>query len=171
MFSGKQVYLLLYFFSSTSLSHDCSHSLWDLWRTEMSFTSRPQNAWQKEGWILPVYKDFHTSGISKESLFRQVLIVCWPPFFFLKILFIWHRERERPRSQVGRQGGRWRNRFPTEKGAQCGARIQDPRIMTWTKDRCLTNWATRCPFVGHLKSGHSRGLVSPKGESRWHIQT
>ena len=38
---------------------------------------------------------------------------------------------------------RGRSRLPTEQGAQCGAWSQDPKIMTWAKGKCLTNWATQ----------------------------
>ena len=38
--------------------------------------------------------------------------------------------------------GRGRSRLLVEQGAQCGARSQDPGIMTWDEGRHLTNWAT-----------------------------
>ena len=34
---------------------------------------------------------------------------------------------------------------PAEQGAQHRAWFQDPRIMTWAKGRCLTNWASQEP--------------------------
>ena len=27
-----------------------------------------------------------------------------------------------------------------------GAKSKDPEIITWTEDRCLTDWATQCPL-------------------------
>jgi len=59
---------------------------------------------------------------------------CWPGilscFFFLKILFIYLTQREK--AQAGREAGRerGRSRLSTEQGAGCGARSQDPGIMT-----------------------------------------
>ena len=54
------------------------------------------------------------------------------------ISFIYLRERGR---EAGR--GRRRNRLPTEQGTWSRAPSQDPRIVTWTEGRCLTDWATQ----------------------------
>uniref|UniRef100_A0A8C7BYE9 Striatin n=1 Tax=Neovison vison TaxID=452646 RepID=A0A8C7BYE9_NEOVI len=57
-------------------------------------------------------------------------------FFFLKISFILS---DRQRSQVGREAGRERegggSRLPAEQRARCGARSQDPGIMTRAEGR------------------------------------
>ena len=49
--------------------------------------------------------------------------------FFLRFLFIIHRERQREREH---KQGEWERegRLPTEQGARCGAPSQDPGIMT-----------------------------------------
>ena len=60
---------------------------------------------------------------------------------FFKLLFIHWTERES--TQVGGRG-RGRSKLPAEQGAACGGSPpQDPEIMTWAKDRSLTNWATQ----------------------------
>ena len=81
------------------------------------------------------------------------LLAVWPwrswgflktSYYFLKILFIYMREREhewRGRSQVER-----RRRLPTNQGACCWAGSQDSRIMTWAEGRYLTDWATQAPL-------------------------
>ena len=43
------------------------------------------------------------------------------------------------------QRERERSRLLAEHGALCRAPPQDPRIMTWAKGRCFTNWATQHP--------------------------
>ena len=48
----------------------------------------------------------------------------------LKVLFI------RECTSRGRGRGRGRSRLLAEQGAQCGAKSQYPRIMTWAKGRC-----------------------------------
>ena len=70
-------------------------------------------------------------------------------FLFFKILFTQKRERAQVRESMsrGRGEGRWTSRLPTDQGASHRAKSQDPRIMTWAKVRCLTDWATRCPYV------------------------
>jgi len=62
---------------------------------------------------------------------------------FLKILFIYLRERERERAWEG--GGPGRSRLPAERGAQRKAQFWDSRIMFWAEDRCLADWATQAP--------------------------
>jgi len=66
---------------------------------------------------------------------------CWVVFFFKD--FIYLRERAQAQARGGR--GRGRIRLPTEQGAQCGTRSQDPEIMTWAEGRRLANWATQVP--------------------------
>ena len=64
--------------------------------------------------------------------------------------FIYLFQRERKRSQVGSgERAEAEGDSPTEHGARCGAGSQDPRIMTWTKGRRFTNWATQVPH--HLQ--------------------
>ena len=73
-------------------------------------------------------------------------------FFYLKILFTYLYDREREReSTSGGVAGRVRGRsglfaqhIPWCE-TQCGAQSQDSGIMTWAKDRCLTDWATQVP--------------------------
>ena len=66
------------------------------------------------------------------------------PIIFLKILFIYLRERAQARGATEGEGEA--ALFPSLKqGSQCGAPSQDPRIMTWAKGRCLMNWATQVP--------------------------
>ena len=55
---------------------------------------------------------------------------------FLKILFIYLREKENTGGGEGQREGN--SRLPTKQGAGCGA---PPGIMTWAKVRGLTNWA------------------------------
>ena len=63
--------------------------------------------------------------------------IIWCKFYLLFIFkdFIWERETEIvteiERAWVGEE---------REKQA-CGAESQDPKIMTWAKGRCLTDWA------------------------------
>ena len=62
---------------------------------------------------------------------------------FLKILFIYFRERQRywERAQEEKRG---RSRLP-------GAQSQDPGIMTWAEGGHPTDWATQMPLVMHFK--------------------
>ncbi|XP_064431003.1 exocyst complex component 4 isoform X1 [Mirounga angustirostris] len=48
------------------------------------------------------------------------------------------RERDRKRGDTSRGSGRGRSRPPAEQGAPCGARSQDPGIMTQAEGRCPT---------------------------------
>ena len=58
-------------------------------------------------------------------------------YYFIRFyLFIWER------AQAGGRC-RGRSRLPTEQGAQCRTRSQDPMIMTWAEGRCLTDCATQ----------------------------
>ena len=52
-------------------------------------------------------------------------------FFLFKILFIYFKE-SRVRESTSEDGGRGRgkSRLLAEQGAQCGAQVQDPEIMT-----------------------------------------
>ena len=65
------------------------------------------------------------------------------PVFFLKILFIWQRERESEHTCTSRESSsrRRRSMFPTGQEAWCGVQSQDPEIM----DRRLTDWAPQVP--------------------------
>ena len=47
--------------------------------------------------------------------------------------------------------GRGRCRLPTEQGVWCKAQFWDSGIMTWTKGRCLTNWAIQAPLTSPIK--------------------
>ena len=49
---------------------------------------------------------------------------------FLKILFIFLRDRERAMENKQGKWQRERDKLPAEQGAQSGAQSQDPRIMT-----------------------------------------
>ena len=63
---------------------------------------------------------------------------------FFKILFIYLTDWESTSS--GSIRGRRKSRFPVEQGTQCGVRSQDPMIMTWAEDRCLTDWTIQAPL-------------------------
>ena len=61
------------------------------------------------------------------------------------------RERDRERTSGERGGGK--SRLPTEQGAQHEAWPQDPGIMTWAKDKYLTEpprHSCSIVFNGHL---------------------
>ena len=68
-------------------------------------------------------------------------------FFFLKILFIYLRVRERAHTQrQGRDGQRERQKqIPHWAGSSMEAPSQDPEIMTWTEGSCPTDWAKQVP--------------------------
>ena len=51
-------------------------------------------------------------------------------FFFKDFIYLRERELERESLSRGRVRWRGRSRVPTEQGAQCGTRSQDPEIMT-----------------------------------------
>jgi len=56
---------------------------------------------------------------------------CTKVLFFKIFIYLFDREREREREREHKQGsGRGRSRLPAERRAQCGARSQDPGIMT-----------------------------------------
>ena len=63
---------------------------------------------------------------------------------FFKILFIYLRERESTSWGSGRRRGR--SKLFTEQRAWHRIPSQGPGIMTWTKGRHLTNWATQAPL-------------------------
>lgn len=56
-------------------------------------------------------------------------------------------EREREHMSRGRDRDRrgGRSRLPTEQEAWHRAVSKDPKIMTWAKVRCSTDWATQMP--------------------------
>jgi len=56
--------------------------------------------------------------------------------------FIWERASERARERAQRE---WEKQI-AEQGARREALSQDPKIMTWAEDRCLTDWATQVPL-------------------------
>ena len=64
---------------------------------------------------------------------------------FLKILFIWERVRVWVGVAEGREADSPLSREPPSTGLKPRTLSQDPRIMTWTEGRSLTNWATQVP--------------------------
>ena len=69
-------------------------------------------------------------------------------FFFLKILFIYLRERVS--AQAGEEAeGEGEVDSLLSREPDVGAWSQDPGIMTWAEGRCLTDWATQAP-LGHF---------------------
>ena len=70
-------------------------------------------------------------------------------------------EREWERTQAERRG---RSRLLTKQGAWCG---DDPRTMTWAKDRHLTNWATQAPHLMAVLSSLWHSLPAVSGPSSW----
>ena len=84
---------------------------------------------------------FRTTS-NKKRTFCGVFLV------FVFNIFIYSFERrdsERASTNRWMDRERGRSRLPTEQGAQCGARSQDPGIMTWAKGRRLTHWITQAP--------------------------
>lgn len=63
-------------------------------------------------------------------------------FFFFKILFIWERVQAQVR---GGAEGEGEANSPWAGSPTQGSIPEDPEIMTWTEDRCLTGWATQVP--------------------------
>jgi len=49
---------------------------------------------------------------------------------FKDFIYLFDRERDSEIGNISRRSGRGRSRPPAEQGAQCGARSQDPGIMT-----------------------------------------
>ena len=66
--------------------------------------------------------------------------------FFIKILFIWRKER------TSRRSSRWRgrSRLPVQWG--WAAWSQDLRIMTWVEGICLMDWAIQAPLFYNLNA-------------------
>lgn len=64
--------------------------------------------------------------------------------FFLNFIYLFVRE------STSKAAGRERSRLTSEQGAWCGARFQDPKIMTWAKGGCLTNWATQASLYNYF---------------------
>ena len=81
--------------------------------------------------------DLRNLLITKKGTFLRKSLVLG---LLKKILLIYltERERERERECTSRRSSRGRSRLPTAQGAQCGARSQDPRIMTRVDGRHLT---------------------------------
>jgi len=81
-------------------------------------------------------------------------------FFKILYLFIWHREREHTQAGGAAEG---------EGEARCGARSQDPKIMTWVKGRCLTDWATQMPLGVSFNTEKNKyiSVYSKKGIENW----
>ena len=70
-------------------------------------------------------------------------------FYFLRF-YLFERKRERGRGVAGvgsvqkereKQAPRW-----AESPMQGSIPYEDPGIMTWYENRCLTNWATQVPI-------------------------
>ena len=68
-------------------------------------------------------------------------------FFFLKVLFIHERHRER-----GRDMGRGRSRLPAR--SLMWDSIPDPRITPWAEGRCSTAEPPKCPFSSLYRWGN-----------------
>ena len=60
-------------------------------------------------------------------------------FFFKDLIYLFEREGEHKSRGREKQIFCW-------VGSQMQAWSQDPEIMTWAEDRCLTNWATQAPY-------------------------
>ena len=67
--------------------------------------------------------------------------------FFLEILFIWQMEWAQTEGEAEREGEAegGEKQASAEREAWYGGRSQDPRIVTWAKGRCLTDWAAQVP--------------------------
>ena len=74
---------------------------------------------------------------------QDSLLKCPFIYLFLKILFIWERERQGDRAGAG-----WEAEANSllSREPNVGLWSQDPEIMTWAEGRCLNNWATRVPL-------------------------
>ena len=69
------------------------------------------------------------------------------PSFILKLFTIDWFKRESTWAWAGGGAEKEGEADPlAEQGAWSGAQSQDPEIMTWTKGRRLTNWATGAPL-------------------------
>ena len=88
--------------------------------------------------------------LKNEVFIKRINWIFWKRDYFLEykesflknILFIWEKEWESTWAGWGR------GRLPSEQGALLTwalfeTRSWDPRIMTWAKGRCLSNWATQ----------------------------
>ena len=65
--------------------------------------------------------------------------------FIYLFIYLFDREIHSERGIASRRRGR--SRLPAEQGAQCGARSQDPGIMTWAEGRRLMTEPPRHPKV------------------------
>ena len=81
------------------------------------------------------------------------------PHIFKDSLFIW----DKGSTEAGEAAGRGKSRLPTEQGAQCGTRFQDPKIMTWAEGRHLTDWAIQAfgPHPVYTSSQNMPIIASP----------
>ena len=68
------------------------------------------------------------------------------PFFYFKILCVYLFDREKKRVSTSRGSSRQREREKQVRSQES----QDPGIMAWAEDRCLTNWATQAPQESFL---------------------
>lgn len=90
-------------------------------------------------------------ALVKDHLFYIKEIISTLAFFFFKILFIFFdRERHSRGGNTSRGSERGRSRLPTEQGAWCRARTQDPGITTGAEGRCLMTEPPRRPTLALL---------------------
>ena len=85
----------------------------------------------------------------------------WSIFLIFKIFkkhFIYLFEREWEHKQEGRGRGRGRSRLSVEQGTRCGARSQDPGIMTWAEGSCLLDCAMQMPLSWSFFKDHFKCL-------------
>ena len=70
-------------------------------------------------------------------------------FFYLKFIYFWEREREstsKGGAETEGERGSKAGSVLTAESLMQGLNPQNSEIMTWTKVRCLTDWATHMPL-------------------------
>ena len=69
-------------------------------------------------------------------------------YFIISLMFIWERERERVCVSEGgaEREGDTESKADSRLWADVGLELMNHEIMTWTKVRRLTDWATQAPL-------------------------
>ena len=91
---------------------------------------------------------FPSDKVYKDPVHSRVKIILLIIISFKKYIYLFKREREN--RQLGWGRGRGRSTLPAECRAGCGARSQDPEIMTWAEGRRSTDWAQQVPWSQFL---------------------
>ena len=92
---------------------------------------------------------WQSPGDSAPESTRKACTLCdsYAPIFFetIFLMFIFERQRKQGGAERDTESKRELQALSCQHRPRCGARTQEPEIMTWAEVRRWTNWATQMP--------------------------